>query len=198
MAKIISLNENHIDSIVKLHRLCLPGRILTLINPKLLAGFYELLLKTPDVYGFCSLDKSKVTGFIVGTTDTTKLFRQLVGKIFGKPFLIGRFLWQGITSPTIFFKVLSLLFYPSKSQYGKVRAELLVVAVDPCRCRQNIGTSLVKALEQSFKKEKIPSYKVNVEESNKNAREFYRQLDFEKRLLISQFGNKWFILAKEI
>lgn len=116
-----------IAAIASLHKDAIPSGFLSASGHKVLEVLYGYIAVAP----FCTLVAgyvdSRLVGFIAGTSDSKKMFRDFLCKRF---FRVGIILIWRVFNLKFFGRVFETLLYPSKiKNNSEVKAELLSMAV---------------------------------------------------------------------
>jgi ribosomal protein S18 acetylase RimI-like enzyme len=171
------MQSGHGVAVAKIHADALAGNFLPSLGVAFLERFYRAVIEEELAFGYVSIEDEQVNGFVLGSIDSSRLFR-VVGIKYGVS--LG---WAAlpviIRKPSTLIKVAETLFYPRKEGFVLERAELVVIAINPERRSQGIGGQLVNALTHAFSMNGIDAYKVTVLQSNDGANRFYRKLGFQ-------------------
>lgn len=191
MIRLIEKDDSY--SLARIHKQGLAGDFLPSLGIDFLTAFYEGIIGKLGVYGFVSVEGTKINGFVVGTNNSDKFFSQALHANFVKLSLL--LLVQLIKRPQIIKNVLETFLYTKKE--GTSKAELVVIAVSNKSQGRGVGKQLVKTLEQTFNKEKIKRYKLTVH-ADKKAVGFYEHLGYSRVSSFKLYGKMWFVYEKEI
>jgi ribosomal protein S18 acetylase RimI-like enzyme len=175
-AGIVPMGEDHLRAVARLHAGALAGDFLPSLGERFLHVFYRGALRSRLASGFVNLNEAgAVTGFILGSLDSSALFRYVASRSAGS---LG---WAALPAvlkrPALLLKVVETFLYPSKESADE-KAELLVIAVEASCRSQGLGEALVRTLEEVLRAQGIRAYKVTVLQSNPGANRFYQRLGF--------------------
>lgn len=210
-AIILPLNELHVPEVARIHCQALAGDFLPSLGERFLRIFYHKVLDNNLGFGFVAYETEakgsttqylpNVQGFILGSYDTSVLFRNVIKtSVFSLCFSALPAIFR---HPKLIFNALETFFYPSKEGDIVEKAELLVIAIDQNYRGIGLGKRLVQALNQAFltgtmkessqegNPKKISSYKVTVLERNQNANAFYQALGFTRASQFRLYGLNW-------
>ncbi len=179
--------------ISKIHIKSLSDDFLPSLGIDFLRTIYEGILENENVFGFVDVENSKVRGFVIGTTDMNRFFRDALFANFFKAFYF--LTLQFVKKPQIILKILETFLYPKK-EIGP-RAELIVIAVLDKYQGLGIGKNLVAKLEEKFKLKKIKKYKVTVH-ANKQAIYFYEKLGYKRVGKFELYSKDWCVYEKRL
>jgi ribosomal protein S18 acetylase RimI-like enzyme len=188
--QISPMQAHHLRRVAEIHAQALAGDFLPSLGVKFLDIFYQAALANSLVIGIVALCGDKPIGFVLGSSDMAILFQKVVR---GAPLQLARAALPAVVrKPGLLLKVAESFLYPGREEALDVKAELVVIAVEPEYRRQGLGQDLVEALNVKFKERNIQSYKVTVLQSNPGANRFYTRLGFQpigKFKLYHQFWN---------
>lgn len=186
-AEITKMTERELKEVAELHCKYLNDSFLSSLGSEFLRELYSRTIGLK--YGACYVYKkdSKIVGFIVGTTSTTQLFKDLIFRSWIKfaPYVIKK----GITNPRAIAKAMQSILYPTKAAVD-TNAELLSIVVLPEYQRKGVGIRLVEVLFKYFKRNKIHKVKVVVDKENILANKFYKKIGFEFVKTIEMYDKK--------
>jgi ribosomal protein S18 acetylase RimI-like enzyme len=191
---IVQIKREHSREIAEIHKEALADDFLPSLGLRFLETFYKGVLEKRGVFGFVSIEKGKVNGFVLGTDEMGRFFKLALRANFLSLSLL--LFLRIMKKPSIIKNVLATLLYPNKETGPK--AELIVVAVDRSARGKGLGRKLVGALEREMKKRKIKKYKLTVTKRNKGANAFYKEMKFRKLSDFNLYGKDWNLLVKEL
>ena len=186
---IRALRATDVADIAKIHSESLPGDLLTLLGEPFLRRLYVAMMKSGWVFGFVAELNERIDGFVVGTTQTSGMFRSVLRT--AAPGLVIAALPRVLSRPTLAWKLAQAVIYPSRVPGVAEDAELLVIAVRPEHRGERLGAELVEALNREFVRRGIDSYKLTVYDANERAASFYERLRFDRRGNFTLFGRLW-------
>lgn len=141
-----------------------------------LEKFYKGLVNSRDCNGFVYISNLEVIGFITGSRNMNRFFRNLVLRNFFA--LCHIILSRLVAEPKLIRNVIETFLYPGKSEVGNVKAELVSIVVKKDYRGRGIGRRLFNELVKSFRKSDTTQFKVMVDRDNIEASKFYRALGF--------------------
>lgn len=174
---IKKMAKKHVKSVAEIHADALQGDFLSILGPKFLQVIYTGMCETKGNFGFVKLDKSRVVGFITGSDDTGKLFKRLIRKRWFR--LSTAALPAIMKNPLRLKNVFETFFYTDKAESETEKAELVSIAVLPNQRGKKVGSKLLSALVEQFKRQGVTRFKVTVNRSNKGANRFYQKTGFQ-------------------
>jgi ribosomal protein S18 acetylase RimI-like enzyme len=208
---ILPLNKSHIPEVARVHSLALAGDFLPSLGELFLRVFYRTVIDNNLGFGFVAIEdeprgelakySSGVRGFILGSYNTSDLFRKVIRR---SAFQLGFSAIPAVLRhPKLIFKALETFSYPGREGVVEEKTELLVIAIDQNHRGAGLGKKLVNALNQAFLDSRgneskgegnlprVSSYKLTVLESNQNANAFYLALGFKKAGQFRLYGQNW-------
>lgn len=174
---------NDIAQIVQVHIQAFPRFFLTLMGARFLHLLYTGFLDHPTGISLVACDKgqpSKVLGFVVGTTQPSGFFSQLLKQRWFEFCLAS--LWPLLRRPSlVLVKIWSALFYRGESLPDQPNAALLSsLGVQPTAQGQQIGQQLVKAFLAHAHAVGAPAVYLTTDQINNiKANQFYTRLGFQ-------------------
>lgn len=172
-----------IAQMVQVHIRAFPGFFLTLMGPRFLHLLYTGFLNHPTGISLvaCVQGKpSQVLGFVVGSTQPSGFFLQLLKRQW---FAFGlASIWPLLRRPTlVFVKLWSALFYRGESLPDQPNAALLSsLGVDVAVQGKGVGQQLVKAFLAHAHTAGAPAVYLTTDQTgNAKANQFYTNLGFE-------------------
>jgi ribosomal protein S18 acetylase RimI-like enzyme len=204
MATIRKATEADVDSIVLIHLNAFQGFFLSMLGKRFLHELYTGFIQDGDTIFLIAEQGSNVAGFIVGTTQPNRFFKQLlknrwfalllcaVPALLRHPWFVGK-------------KLFSALAYrgenPKKLDQG---ALLSSIAVAPAYARQGIGESLVREFCESANRQGTHYVCLTTDRHNNDAVNlFYQRQGFTLESVFSKTGKRemnryiYFLEAKE-
>ncbi|MET0385346.1 MAG: hypothetical protein ABW321_05275, partial [Polyangiales bacterium] len=160
MTKLEPLRSQHVPAVAALHAQALAGDFLPSLGPRFLEVLYRGMLELDLAHGVVALDDGVLAGFVIGTDDSSGLFRKLlVQRTLPLALQVARAL---LRRPRLLFPTLETFLYPSKEQLPGVDSELLVIAVSERQRSSGVGAALVSRLEADFTARGRAAYKLTV------------------------------------
>jgi ribosomal protein S18 acetylase RimI-like enzyme len=196
MSQLTKMEPPHIPAVADLHASALAGDFLPTLGERFLQVFYRSVLKNKLGFGFVELLEGVPIGFVLGSIDSSNLFRKVIMHAWVRLGLAA--LPVVIRKPGLLLKVAETFLYPNREAQSPEKAELLVIAVNADQRGRGFGEKLVAALNQEMSVHGIQSYKVTVLQSNQGANRFYQRLGFQKTGQFKLYGQGWNIYLKRI
>jgi ribosomal protein S18 acetylase RimI-like enzyme len=186
---IIPLQREHAARVAELHCAALAGDFLPSLGQGFLTVFYEGAMDLGVGFGFVAIEDSRPVGFVLGSADTSALFKRVVARC---AVTLGlRAIPATIRKPALVANVLETFLYPGKEDAVPEKAELVVIGFDAAYRGRGLGRGLVNALNNAFRTQGVRSYKVTVLQENLGANSFYRALGFQPTLEFELYKKKW-------
>jgi len=186
---IVPMQREHAARVAALHCAALAGDFLPSLGKGFLTVFYEGVLDLDVGFGFVAIANDQPIGFVLGSTDTSALFKRVM---LSRAFALGLCALPAILRrPTLVANVLETFLYPSKEGAVAEKSELVVIGFDAAHRRRGLGRQLVAALNDAFRARGVRSYKVTVLQANTGANGFYRALGFQHALEFELYRKKW-------
>lgn len=173
---IREMEERDLKAVTGLHSEALKIGFLSTLGEDFLEIIYMGIMASELGVVFVYEKDGVVAGYISGSTDTEKLFKEIKRRKL--PRLAGNLAFKVVRKPSIIKNLRRSSQYPDLA--GKnVPAELLSIAVVKDARGKGIGSALVEALIEYFKAKKVSAFKVSVDQRLEGADEFYEALGFE-------------------
>lgn len=192
---IIPLRREHAARVAELHCTALAGDFLPSLGKDFLTVFYQGVLDLQVGFGFVAMEEGQPVGFVLGSADTSALFKQ-VAVSRAIPFGL-RVIAAVLRQPRLIANVFETFLYPSKENVPE-KAELVVIGFEAAYRGRGLGRQLVNALDDAFRAQQIRSYKVTVLQSNSDANNFYQVLGFQRALEFELYRKKWNLYTRTI
>lgn len=187
---IVPLQPALADSLSGLHCAALAGDFLPSLGRKFLEAFYQGVLRQRTGFGFAVIEEGRPAGFVLGSLDSRALFGRLLAS--GNACRLG---WRALPAlrrrPGLVGNIAQTFLYPRKESRAPEKAELIVIALDAQYRKRGYGRKLVEALNQSFARQGVASYKVSVVQARVDANRFYLALGFRKVGEFELYGRTW-------
>jgi ribosomal protein S18 acetylase RimI-like enzyme len=186
---IVPLQHEHAARVAELHCAALAGDFLPSLGQGFLTVFYEGALDQGVGFGFVAIEDGCPIGFVLGSADTSVLFKRVVTS---RALALALRAIPSVTrKPALIANVLETFLYPGKEGAVPEKAELVVIGFDAAYRGRGLGRGLVNALNETFRAQGVRSYKVSVLQSNQGANGFYRALGFQHALEFELYQKKW-------
>ena len=192
---IRQMEPGDMEAVTILHSKALKIGFLSTLGEDFLGIIYEGITTSDLGVIFVCEEDGKVAGFIAGSTDTKKMFKDIKRRKFTR--LAGNLAGKVLRKPSIVKNLRRSLEYPEMAG-DSVAAELLSIAVYEDFRGKGIGSALVEALVKYFKERGVSAFKVSVDQRLDGADEFYERLGFELRDSIEIYGKKMNIYIYKI
>jgi ribosomal protein S18 acetylase RimI-like enzyme len=174
------------SSVTDIHMLSQEGTFLTSLGRNFLTALYDQISQSKYSFSYTALSGDTVVGFIVGTSYTGALFKDVISK---RPFRLGWLICQrALSRPIILWQSLKTLSYPNQLPANTPAAELLALAVNPAWRNRQIGSRLVEQLIQDLTTAHIDEMVVTVDGQNEGALRFYQRHGFKVHHQTDMYG----------
>lgn len=106
------------EQMAEIHRMTVPGGFITSLGPRFLARLYRTLGTSPHAFVYFSQDGDQVNGFIVGSMNTSRVYRDFLLRA-GLPTLwtVG---WNLLSVKKI-RRMMETLLYPSRKTQSQIQ-----------------------------------------------------------------------------
>jgi len=193
---IVPMQRDHAACVAKLHCTSLAGDFLPSLGQRFLTVFYQGVLDLGVGFGFVAIENRHPVGFILGSADTSSLFKRVV--ISRAITLTLCAIPPVVRQPSLIANVIETFLYPRKENATPEKAELIVIGFDAAYRGRGLGRGLVNTLNDAFRAQGVQSYKVTVLQSNKGANSFYRALGFRPILEFKLYKKKWNLYIHDV
>lgn len=183
------MQVRHLKRVAEIHAHALEGDFLPSLGVAFLHVFYQAALAHDMAIGIVALTGDTPIGFVLGSSDMDIMFQKVVRSASLQ--LARAALPAVVRKPGLLLKVAESFLYPRREASLDVKAELVVIAVEPEYRSQGLGQTLVQALNTEFKGRNIQSYKVTVLQSNQGANRFYARLGFQNTGKFQLYRQMW-------
>lgn len=193
---IRDLTKDDLKELAQVHLTVFPGYFLAQLGENWLQKFYEQFTNEPDSYGLVALNKGKIIGFVVGTTDSSSLFGRFYQRnalrlgltilrqmIFDKAFrqnLLGRIVHIRYALFSLLNKLFGRTSVGTMRTVSKVSARLLSIGVLPEFRGQNVSDLLVNSFCQNLHNHGIELVGLSVLSNNPRAISFYEKTGWRR------------------
>ncbi len=174
------VSARDISAVVSIHRQEISQGFLSSLGPKPLSMFFTFA--SVSKYGILHVAKSsidgKVIGFVLGTEDTAKFYKDFILKRSFKAFLL---LATKLFSVERIIKLFETLIYPTKSKNIELlNAELLDIAIQEERRGSGLAQSLFYSFSDAIAERDICQFRITTGSSQDRAQRFYEKLGAKK------------------
>jgi ribosomal protein S18 acetylase RimI-like enzyme len=183
------MTRSHLDAVSEIHVQALAGDFLPTLGRSFLKTLYGGILDLDLGFGFVAREQEGTLGFVLASTDTSYLFRNLV---LGRGLaLAARTALALARRPWLAWRVAETFLYPAREGTGPYRAELIALAVRRVNQGLGVGEALVQRLHRAFRELGVPGYKVTVYKSNEMANRFYQRIGCQHAHSFTLYGREW-------
>lgn len=181
---IVSMATSHAPAVAKLHRLSIQTGLTAWLGQTFCERYYKALAGTPHSFVLVYVDEAGcVLGFVCGATDTAKAYRHIlrrrllplafaaIGKLMRPS--VWKKIWTAVRRPT--------QFRESESPATELpAAEVVSLGVDPAAQGKRIGSQLVAAVLDRFRKEGVSRCLLWTSDDNTAAQAFHQRQGFTR------------------
>lgn len=192
---IRQMETRDMEAVTQLHSEALRIGFLSTLGEDFLGIIYEGITASDLGIIFVYEEDEKVTGYIAGSMDTQRLFREIYRRKL--PRLAGNLAFKVVRQPGIIRNLVRSSRYPGMAG-DSVPAELLSIAVVEDARGKGIGSALVEALIEYFRKHGVDRFKVSVDQRLPGVDKFYESLGFELSNTIDIYEKKMDIYVFDI
>ena len=190
---IVKMTKEHIDEVIDIHIECFKDSFLTSLDRGVLDCMYNNYLSSELGCAYVYISHETILGFIVGTTNPSVYFNQLLKKRGLK--ILWRTLKRVIRNPRILMSIAkrdcSGFFRPNESEEAYRIASLDLIAVKPEYRGRGIARNLTEAFLHNLKACGVSEVNLGVAATNVRAKRFYEKMGFEKiRTSVDNYGRE--------
>jgi ribosomal protein S18 acetylase RimI-like enzyme len=187
------LNVQHASAVSEIHLVSQQGTFLTSLGRDFLTALYSQISQSDYSVSYVALSDGEVVGFVVGTSHTKELFKEVALK--GSLRLGWLIFRRALSRPVLLWHAVKTLAYPSQGAEDEAQAELLALAVAPAWRNKGIGDQLLRQLVYGMKMAEVDQIEVTVDGNNNGAVRFYRRQGFEPLFTFEMYGRPMVHLA---
>ena len=183
--------------LARLHLLYMPDSTLASFGGRFLRILYRGLTRSESGAGFVFSDKGRVRAYIAATTDSRRLFRDIL-----KTEWINLFpqLLLGMGTP---FRTLQAvretLQYSSATEIPHVTAEYLFIAIEPSLRRRGIAREFILRVAKEMKRRGVDNAKVSILTHNLVIKNILSELGFfQPERSFELWGKKFELLVAKL
>jgi GNAT superfamily N-acetyltransferase len=162
------------DQVANIHREEIDSGFMSTLGHKFLVNMYKSLAVSSHIYLLAAIKDDKILGFICGSTDTGKAYKEVLFKraVSFLPALLPK-----IISIEKIRGIIEVFFYPAKKQ-GKdlPRSEILNFCVSAVEQHRGIGSLLFSSLVDEFLRVNVDRIKIVTGEEQETAHRFYEKV----------------------
>ncbi len=174
--KHTNITDNDVLQVANLHLVNINQGFLSKLGSKFLYYLYKSISTSLDGFLIIATDNNDIViGFVAGTTDLQKLYKQLVTKYFIQ---IVFCILPKILSFSTISRIWDIVIYSRRSvtENGLPKSELLSIAVDQHYRGKKAARLLFSELCSEFEKNHITQFKIVVGSDLKRAQAFYKKM----------------------
>jgi len=168
--------DDDINKLAYFHKLYIPSGFISSLGNRFLSILYKHISESTVSFSLVAKDNEKIIGFITGTENLSKFYKDF----FMKKFFVAFFtLLPYFFNPKIIFKISETFLYPkrkNKISKNMPTAELLSIVVDKEYREKGVAKKLFQELVNEYKKRGINEFKVIVGSNLLNAIKFYEKM----------------------
>ena len=169
------MEEKDAQAVSKIHSETLKIGFLSTFGEDFLKTLYEGIVQSQYGFGYVYVEDSEIVGFVSGTSDSSKLMKDVYRK---KLLPLSRIIFRStLRKPGILNNIIQSIRYPKLADH--VSAELLSIAVTQEHRKKGVGKELVNALINHFDGLGISKFNVSVDQRLDGADKFYKELGFK-------------------
>ncbi len=171
------LSKSHSSQIAKLHIKGISTGFISSLGYDFVQALYEAIAEDENSFGFVAEEQGSIIGFVVFSTNLSKLYKFVATK---KGVKFAFILVRRMLSFRVFKRVWGNIFYPKKmKQMDLPDAELLSIVVSPEGRGKGIAKQLTEAGFEECANRGIDKVKVLVAADNLPANNLYKKCGFE-------------------
>ena len=181
------LGRQHAAAVAALHGASLSG-LLTQLGPAALRAYYIACAESPLAAGFVALDSNTVQGFVLGSTATGDLRRDVIRR---NPVGVVAGIAAGVLRrPAVLRWLIGSARGPDSGSYDAKAPELIYLAVSPGQRGRGMGRLLVDAFADAMRGAGQTRFEVSVDDSNREGAAFSDRLGFTRLGEYDEFGQR--------
>lgn len=166
--------KTYFQEIVEIHKKTIDSGFLPTLNTNFLKLLYYCFTTSPHSFIYCALDNNKIVGFIVGSINTSMVYKYFIKKYLLQSLF---YLFPFIFSLKLLFKIIEIFKYPNNCKHFKLpTSEILNFCVDENYQGKGIGKILFKYLNDEFLQRNINKIKIVTGSNQISAQKFYEKL----------------------
>ena len=169
--QITPFMAQHARAAAEIHAEGQPGTFLTSLGPTFLRALYTEMAASPRCYGFVALEGDEVIGVVIGASDASAIFKELIVRRGVK--LALPVLGAMLRRPVLLGRVVETLRYPAQQPHEPGEAELFYIGVRGARRGEGVGAALFDALAQASRQRGMRAMGLIVDDANETAKRFY-------------------------
>ena len=183
---ITNLQKQHASQVAGLHISGISTGFISSLGINFVTALYEAIAEDENSFGFVALENDEVLGFVVFTTNLSKLYKYVALK---KGLKFAFILARKMTSWKVLKKIWSNIFYPGKMKNLDLPdAELLSIVIAPQGRGRGLATQLVERGFEECASRGIGKVKVLVDAANEPANKLYLKCGFKLAGQIDSHG----------
>jgi len=180
------LEKRHAAAVAALHRLGIATGFLSSLGERFLRQMYAAVPSAPAGFGFVWEETDgRVLGFVACAESTDRLYKQALLR---RGVLMALALLPRCLRPSVIRRLWETLRYPSEVGEDLPVAEVLSITVAEEARGRGIGSALVDAAFEEFRRRNISRVKVAAWAGNEAANRFYHRCGFRLALTRDHHG----------
>ncbi|MCK5213785.1 MAG: hypothetical protein KAR05_00340 [Candidatus Omnitrophica bacterium] len=182
------MQKEDVHEVVTLYKNYMCGSFFAKLEEDFLTIIFEGLIGSSYGISYVYKDGGKISGFIMATTDTKKLFNDILKK---RWWVLLRAVLVTLTrKPRHISYVIESFFYSKKTHLIDTRAELLFITIELGYRERNLSKELVKTVLAQFHERSIFKIKVTIQKGNYVVKKLLKSLEFNQVYSFSFYGKK--------
>lgn len=186
MIRKLTFVESHLTS--NIHLRSMSDEFLPSFGIKFLEIVHHYLLKHPDVIAYGNFKNGELTGFIIGSSNSSRTLKQIIITAFFK--LLPRIFRKIIKSPKIIIYLWETLILSAKNNQD-ISAELLIIAINFKHRKQKIGSRLFNKFSSALRKKSVKLFKIKTLKTNTASNAFYQKIGASFIFSFTLYGKVW-------
>ncbi|MGI9952920.1 GNAT family N-acetyltransferase [Moorellaceae bacterium AZ2] len=191
--KIRDARPEDLKYIVRIHQIAFRGFLMTLLGPKFLYAYYQLILEYPSrIFCVVADDHGKTRGFVAGFLEPNKFYERLSRRKWKLALAALVHLVLHLTLlPRVWHSFLRANNLARNSQYAEGAAELASIALDPSLTGRGLGKQLVLAFLNRAREMGAQRVHLTTDALGNDAvNAFYQRLGFKLSRNFTVVGNR--------
>jgi ribosomal protein S18 acetylase RimI-like enzyme len=189
MIRIRPLEKRHAKTVAALHHHGIPTGFLSSLGARFLRQMYAAVPSAPTGFGYVQeRADGQVLGFVACAVSTGRFYKQALLR---RGVLMAGAMFPRCLRPSVMKRLWETLRYPAEVGHDGLdlpAAEILSIVVDEGVRGMGIGTALIGAALDEFRRRGISRAKVAVGAGNEPANCFYRRCGFRLALTREHHG----------
>jgi len=183
--------------LARLHLLYIPDSTLATFGERFLRFLYRGLARSEMGMGFVFADKGRVRAYIAATTDSRRLFQDILKT--ERSGLCAQLLLRMRTPFRTLNAIRETLQYSSATEIPHVRAEYLFIAIEPSLRRKGIARDFIIKIREKMKSRGVDIAKVSILSHNLVIKKILLELGFfQPERSFKLWGKKFELLVAKL